>query len=108
MKFSESPDEIRVEPQADAGSRSVSFFSYKLVSAFVGIAIFVYVRLAIYSPTISAILNAVLIVTATGLFTTKILFNFQSTTRILLLTPLLGLAWLVFFYLVWLTVGLLH
>jgi hypothetical protein len=57
-----------------------------------------YILLAIRHPVLWAIGNAVLIVLAFGLLTTKVLFRFERPIQVWALAPVFGSGWLLFFW----------
>jgi hypothetical protein len=61
-----------------------------------------YVFLIVYAPIVWACVTGAFFVLGAGLFTTRIVFRVESPARILFLTPVFGLIWLLFFFLLWL------
>lgn len=86
----------------DLGDRITSQLLHKMAFSMLGLGLLGYVAFLAYEPLIWAWITGALFVFASGLFTAKIFFNIQSTGLMWFLTPVFGLIWLLFFFLLWL------
>ncbi|MGD0900750.1 MAG: hypothetical protein ABR915_23200 [Thermoguttaceae bacterium] len=81
---------------------------HKAAFMVVGMLVVGYVALAIKFPVLWAVLTSVFFVLATGLLTTRVVLRFHNGMVMWLLTFAFGLAWLLFFYLLWMLKGLVE
>ena len=75
---------------------------HKLVIYVTGALVSGYVVLAVSHPVIWAVATAVLFVLGAGLLTTRTVLRIESGLLMAVMTPLFGMCWLLFFYLLWL------
>ena len=86
----------------DFGDRITRYYLYRLIFAVVGLALIGYVSLLAYAPLIWAVVTAGLFVLGLGLLSTKIILHIESPGLMWFLTPVFGMIWLLFFFLLWL------
>jgi hypothetical protein len=85
----------------DNDDRFGAILLHKFAAGIAGLLIVGYVMLALNYPLIWAGVTGILFVLGFGLLTTRVLMHIESVALMWLLTPVFGLAWLLFFYLLW-------
>jgi hypothetical protein len=81
------------------------WLTYKAGSMASGVLAVLYVVFLIRFPAYWAMATAVVFVIVSGLFTSKIVLGFQSPQAILGLSPVIGIGWLLFSWLLFRIAG---
>jgi hypothetical protein len=76
-------------------------FTHKLVPCLAAFVFLGYGWLALEHPLVWAVATAGLFVLGAGLLTSKIVLRIENKALMWAMTPIFGLLWLLFFYLLW-------